>query len=293
VIDKPEGPTSHDVVARVRRALRLREVGHTGTLDPIATGVLALVLGRATRLAQFLSGARKGYQATIRLGIGTDSWDRTGQIVRRAEGEASLPGEGEVRRQLDAMVGERDQVPPPFSAKKVAGVRAYALARSGRMVAPLPARVALHDVALLAWAPPLFEVRIACSAGYYVRALANELGESLGCGACLESLRRLNSGPFTLARAMPLAAVEQDPAGTAAAILAPEELLPELPDGVLTEEGARRVSHGNDVAPEDFSRLPAVAGIGAVRLLGPDGCLLAVARPGRQPGTLHPAVVLK
>ncbi len=281
------------MVARVRRALRLREVGHTGTLDPMATGVLALVLGRATRLAQFLSGARKGYEATIRFGSATDSWDRTGQVVRRLEEEAGLPGEGEVRLQLEAMLGERDQMPPPFSAKKVAGVRAYALARSGQKVAPRPVRVALHEVELVAWTPPLLEVRIACSAGYYVRALANELGECLGCGACLERLRRVASGPFTLARALPLQAVEHDPAVAAAAILAPEELLPELPDGVLTEEGARRASHGNDVAPADFSRLPAAAGIGAVRLLGPDGCLLAVAWPGREPGTLHPAVVLK
>jgi len=277
----------------VRRALRLREVGHTGTLDPMATGVLALVLGRATRLAQFLSGARKGYEATIRFGIATDSWDRTGQVVRRLAEQASLPGELEVRRQLEAMLGERDQMPPPFSAKKVAGVRAYALARSGQKVDPRPARVALHEVELVAWAPPLLEVRIACSAGYYVRALANELGESLGCGASLERLRRMASGPFTLACALPLEAVEQDPAAAAATIFAPEALLPELPIGVLTEEGARRAAHGNDVTLADFSRPPVATGMGAVRLLGPDGCLLAVAWPGRQPGTLHPAVVLK
>jgi len=293
VIDKPAGPTSHDVVARVRCALRQREVGHTGTLDPMATGVLALVLGRATRLAQFLSGARKRYEATIRLGLATDTWDRTGGVVRRLDEGERLPGEVELRLHLEAMLGEQDQLPPPFSAKKVAGVRAYALARSGQTVDVRPARVTLDEVALLAADPPLFEVRVGCSAGYYVRALAHELGERLGCGACLERLRRVASGPFTLARALPLEVVERDPAAASAAVIALEELLPELPAGVLTEEGARRASHGNDVTPRDFNRVPVLAAERAVRLLGPDGRLLAVARPGKQPDTLHPAVVLK
>ena len=292
VIDKPEGPTSHDVVARARRALGLRAIGHTGTLDPMATGVLALVLGRATRLAQFLSGAEKRYDAAVRLGITTDSWDRTGAVLRRAAEEAGLPAEADVRRQIAAMLGEQDQMPPPFSAKKIAGVRAYDLARSGREVAVRPARVFLYRAEVVAYAPPLLQLSVACSAGYYVRGLAHALGETLGCGACLDQLRRVASGGFTLARAVTLESLERDPAEALGLVVPLKELLPELPLGVLNESGARRTFHGNDVGPSDFAGSPPQAG-SLVRLLGPDGDLLAIARPGPRPGVLHPAVVLK
>jgi tRNA pseudouridine55 synthase len=292
VVDKPEGPTSHDVVALVRRALGQREVGHTGTLDPMATGVLALVLGRATRLAQFLAGGVKRYEAAIRLGVDTDTWDRTGAVIPAPAGEANLPSGDAVRRELAAMRGEQEQRPPPFSAKRVGGTRAYDLARAGRAVVIRPARVALHEVEVVKAAPPLVEVRLSCSAGYYVRALAHDLGQRLGCGGCLERLRRLASGPFDLSRAVPLASVAADPGAASAAVVPVEELFPDLPVAVLTEEGARRASHGNDVGPAECRVFPAAAG-GTVRLLEPGGRLLALAGPGRVPGTLHPAVVLK
>jgi len=258
----------------------------------MATGVLALVLGRATRLAQFLSSAEKRYEATIRLGVSTDTWDRTGTVVLPVNHEPELPGEEEIRRHLESLLGDQDQLPPPFSAKKVAGVRAYALARRGRAVATRPARVALHEAGLASVTGPLIEVRITCSAGYYVRALAHELGRRLGCGASLEQLRRVASGSFTLARALPMAAIAENPEAAAAALVPPEELLPGLEVGILTEEGTRRAAHGNDVGPPDFTVLPGALA-GPVKLLGPDGRLLAIAWAGRQPGTLHPAVVLK
>ena len=292
-MDKPEGPTSHDVVACARRVLGQREAGHTGTLDPMATGVLPLVLGRATRLAQFLSGGTKGYEATIRLGLATDTWDRTGSVVRQQPGDVPLPGEEDIRRALAAMLGEHEQVPPPFSAKRVGGVRAYALARSGQAVAPKAARVALLEATIDAWDPPLLQMRISCSAGFYVRALARDLGERLGCGACLEHLRRFASGTFTSDRAISLESLQRDPALARASIIRLEDLLPQLPSARLTEAGARRAAHGNDVSPADFAEPPVPGAGGLVRLLAPDGQLLAVARPGNEPGTLHPAVVLK
>jgi tRNA pseudouridine55 synthase len=290
VVDKPEGPTSHDVVARARRALRLRAVGHTGTLDPMATGVLPLVLGRATRLAQFLSGGEKVYAARIRLGVATDSWDRTGTILAEAPPGAALPGLSDVESALSSFVGEHDQVPPPFSAKKIGGVRAYDLARQGRDAPVRAVRVRLREAVLERFDTPVFDVRVACSAGFYVRALADALGRRLGCGACLDALRRLSSGHFTLAEAVPLARVEEAPCSVV--IVPMERALPGLPAVALTAEGVRRALHGNDVGPDDLAAPLAMPAADAVQLCGPDGRLIAVARAGARPGVLHPSVVL-
>jgi tRNA pseudouridine55 synthase len=306
VVDKPEGPTSHDVVALARRSLGVRQVGHTGTLDPMATGVLVLVVGRATRLAQFLSGREKQYLARLRLGIATDSWDRTGSVVSRTDPGARLPGSGEIEAALREFLGEHEQVPPPFSAKKVRGVPAYSLARRGRTVEIASARVTLHAAVIEGCEGPWVDVRLTCSAGFYVRALADSLGRRLGCGACLDALRRIASGSFTLQQSVPLERLEE-PGGSAAAwLISVERALPDLPAVVLTGEGARRALHGNDVGPGDWTAAEvrpgpgaangawtrASAGFDAVQLLSPDGRLLAVARPGAAPGVLHPAVVL-
>jgi tRNA pseudouridine55 synthase len=311
VIDKPDGPTSHDVVARARRALGVRQVGHTGTLDPMATGVLALVVGRATRLAQFLAGREKRYLAEIRLGIVTDSWDRTGAVLRQADHDAPLPGRAEVEAALRAFLGPHDQVPPPYSAKKVGGVPSYELARRGRAIAIAPARVTLHAATVEAFAPPIVRVGLTCSAGFYVRALADTLGARLGCGACLETLRRTASGSFGLEDAVPLARLEDSPAAALERLIPPERTLPDFPAVTLTDEGVKRALHGNDVRRSDVldpgsgTRIEArgwrsSTGEGGgsppeaafVRLLWPDGRLLAVARPSPEAGVLHPAVVL-
>jgi tRNA pseudouridine55 synthase len=293
VVDKPEGPTSHDVVAWCRRRLGTRAVGHAGTLDPMATGVLVLVIGRATRLAQFLSGQPKAYDATIRLGVTTDTWDRTGTAVAPPHA-GPWPDAAAVSAALSGLAGTRPQIPPPFSAKKIEGERAHRLARRGQEVRVEPAVVELSACDILAVEPPLVRVRLRCSAGFYVRSLAHELGQALGCGACLENLRRTASGAFTLAEAAALTVLDADPAVAAARVVPPELLLPDFPAVRLDEAAAARAAHGNDVTiPGGAEAGRAILGARSVRLLAPDGSLLAMARPTDRPGVLHPAVVLK
>jgi tRNA pseudouridine55 synthase len=292
VIDKPEGPTSHDVVARCRRALGVRAIGHAGTLDPMATGVLVLVIGRATRLAQFLSGQPKAYDATLRLGVTTDTWDRTGTEIPAPE-HGAWPDTARVAACLSRFVGMHPQVPPPFSAKKIGGVRAHVLARRGQAVPVKPAMVELHECEIQAVDLPLVHIRLRSSAGYYVRSLVHDLGRTLGCGACLQALRRTASGTFTLEDAVGLASLEESPAGATARIVPLERLLPDLPSVCLDEEAARRAGHGNEITLSPGTVGPELTDAAAVRLLAPDGSLLAVARPTGRPGVLHPAVVLK
>ena len=258
VVDKPAGPTSHDVVAVARRALACRKVGHLGTLDPAATGVLPLVVGRATRLAPLFSGAGKQYDAVIRLGLETDTGDLGGAVVGgRDAGDPDAPGPppppAAVEEAAARFVGTHLQRPPAVSAKKIGGVRAYDLARRGRPAAPAPVRVTVDALEVLSIDGPRVRCRIACSAGFYVRALARDLGESLGCGGCLETLRRERHGRFTLADAVPLDRLVEEGAGTAARLIPIDDLLPELPGVVLTDRGARRAAHGNPIAPPDIA----------------------------------------
>ena len=292
VVDKPDGPTSHDVVARTRRALRTQAVGHLGTLDPMATGVLVLVVGRATRLAQFLAGQPKSYDATFRLGVTTETWDRTGTAATRVD-PAEWPPRAAVEAALGRFMGRQAQMPPPFSAKKIDGVRAHEIARRGGNVPVRPAMVELLDCELEAMDGPVCRLRLRSSAGYYVRSLVHDLGEALGCGACLEALRRTASGSFTLADAIPLAALESDPTAAAAQAVPMERLLPDLPAVRLDETDARRAVHGNEIRVPGGPEGSGVAGAAAVRLFAPDGSLIGIARPTGQAGILHPAVVLK
>ena len=258
VVDKPAGPTSHDVVAVARRALACRKVGHLGTLDPAATGVLPLVVGRATRLAPLFSGAGKQYEAVIRLGLETDTGDLGGAVVGgRDAADPDAPGPppppAAVAEAAARFVGSQWQRPPTVSAKKIGGVRAYDLARRGRPAAPAPVRVTVDALEVLSIDGPRVRCRIACSAGFYVRALARDLGESLGCGGCLETLRRERHGRFTLDEAVPLDRLVEGGAAVAARLIPIDDLLPELPGVVLTDRGARRAAHGNPIAPADIA----------------------------------------
>ena len=201
VVDKPAGPTSHDIVDRARRALGTRRVGHTGTLDPFATGVLPLCLGRATRLARFLTAGEKTYRATLRLGFATTTDDLTGEPLgepRRVE----LTDES-LRAALAGLVGRFDQVPPAFSARQVDGRRLYELARRGEATARAATPVEVQALDLVSRAGDTLELEVRCSAGTYVRAIARDLGEQLGCGAHLVALRRTRSGGFGLDQAVP------------------------------------------------------------------------------------------
>ena len=300
VIDKPAGPTSHDVVAVARRALGSARVGHTGTLDPLATGVLPLVIGRATRLASFMTGADKEYIAKIRFGLATETYDAEG--VSGLEPRAPLDDltESDVRQALGAFIGHYQQTPPPFSAKKIGGTPAYKLARRDVPVSLRPVDVVVTEIEVQSFADGLAQVRLVCSSGFYVRSLAHDLGMKLGCGAHLEGLRRTRSGEFTLADAVPLDVLASGGATAAALRIVPmERLLRQLPSVVLNSSGAKRVSHGADVGPADLvGSAPAMpttsdepSPLSRWRLLDAEGLLLGLAER-RAGGLLHPLVVL-
>jgi tRNA pseudouridine55 synthase len=283
VVDKPAGLTSHDVVAAARRILGERRIGHTGTLDPIATGVLPLACGRATRLARFFSAADKEYEATILFGVTTDSYDVAGRETGRS---GTVPDEAALREQLTGLVGAHLQTPPAFSAKKVAGRRAYDLARAEQAPALAPVPVRLHQVELTAFPAPRATVALTCSSGFYVRSFVHTLGERLGSGACLEALRRTRSGEFRIADAVTL---ERLAAGNAA-LVPLSALLPGLPAVTVTVEGRERVAHGRSVGPDCLSQPPGPAAEW-IRLLDERGALVGLATP--ENGTsLHPEVVL-
>ena len=320
VIDKPPGPTSHDVVSRMRRTLRERRIGHTGTLDPMATGVLPLVIGKATRLAQFLSAADKSYEAVVRLGFATNTADAEGEPIA-ARFEGAFPARDAIERALDAFRGTFLQQPPAFSAKKIGGKRSYAIARArdkknlefgirnlecvtnskfrilNSEFLPAPTRVTVSRLDIIAIDADTVTLSLDCSAGFYIRALAHDLGAALGTGAHLAALRRTRSGRFTEADAVPLAVAEQDRARTASRIVPLSRMLPELPCAVLTDEGVRRAIHGADIRPSD-REVTADAGDVSfgngvrVRLLNSSGELIGIAEPARSGRHLHASVIL-
>ena len=303
VIDKPPGPTSHDVVAVVRRAIGVKRIGHTGTLDPLATGVLALVVGKTTRLAAYLSGTEKEYVARVRFGATTATYDAEAARETAPSTGMQVPRtETEVARALPGFLGTYLQQPPPFSAKKIAGTPAYTLARQQKPVEIKPARVTVRELELRGYAGGLAELRIVCSSGFYVRSFAHDLGQRLGCGAFLEALQRTRSGDFTLEDAVPLATVIADPIAATARAVPMHRLLPELPAVVLTDEGVRRTGHGSALRDGDFTPstpafVPPLGGEPGtpppvrVRLLDGRGALLGLAE-AREPRTLHPVLVL-
>ena len=289
LIDKPSGPTSHDVVARVRRSSRERRIGHTGTLDPRATGLLPLVLGRATRLASRITGGLKSYDAVVRLGFATDTDDAAGRPLG-PDVDVS-PAESEVEAALAGFRGAFDQMPPDHSAKKVGGQKAYDLARRAEPVVLSPVTVEVRVLELTGLSGPSVSLRVTATAGFYVRSLARDLGRRLGCGAHLASLRRTRSGAFDLSAAITLEEAERAGPEISFRLIPPAAALPQLPAVTMTEAGRERAIHGNTVGPDHLAErwLPA-AGSGEVRLLGLDGCLVALAEA--RGGALHPVVVL-
>ncbi len=201
VVDKPVGMTSHDVVQVIRNGTNIRRAGHTGTLDPRASGVLVVLVGPAVRLSEYISASDKRYQAIVRLGATTDTYDEEGKVTTSSPVEIS---EEQFVESLEQFVGEIEQVPPPYSAVKVHGKKAYEMAREGKEVELAPRKINVYSLELLEWAPPEAVIDVYCSSGTYVRSLANDLGKSLGCGAYLVGLRRTKSGRFTLRDAVPL-----------------------------------------------------------------------------------------
>ena len=207
VVDKPVGMTSHDVVQAIRNGTGLRRAGHTGTLDPRASGVLVILVGPAVRLSEYVSASDKRYQAIIRLGGRTDTFDSDGKMT-----QANQPvnvTESQFEEVLKTFIGEIEQTPPPYSAVKVQGRKAYEMARQGEDVELAPRKITVHHLEVLEWAPPEVVIDVHCSSGTYVRSLANDLGEKLGCGAYLVGLRRTKSGRFSLRDAVPLRKLQE------------------------------------------------------------------------------------
>jgi tRNA pseudouridine55 synthase len=301
VIDKPAGVTSHDVVDDIRRILHVRRVGHTGTLDPFATGVLVILIGRATRLAQFLSGVEKEYEAVIRLGYATDTGDLTG---KRIEGQAGMSVQPWSREQIEAALGslrgEIDQVPPMYSAKKQGGRRLYELARRGEEVERKPLRVCIYKFEAIKPTGALlkdnldgtfdFEVRVACSSGTYVRTLAEDFGKRLQVGAHLAELRRTRVGDFEIQQAQTLEQLKLSVAEEALGrtLLPADAALGHFPVVDLDTDDLRKVQNGRPVHVSgakwnDGER---------VRMRNPQGHLIAVAEFNAAAGSLHPSVVI-
>ena len=294
VVDKPAGLTSHDVVAAARRSVGERQIGHMGTLDPLATGVLPLAVGHATRLIRFLAGAEKEYDATIRFGFATDSYDIAGAETRRTN---AVPSRQHLVAALSELTGDYLQQPPAYSAKHIRGRRAYQLARDRQVVELTPISVRVSRAELLEFTEERAQVALTCTAGFYVRSFAHSLGELVATGACLEGLRRTRSGDFGLGMAIPLDALCHR-ARWRASLVPLEALLGRLPAVTLTGQGRAHVAHGRDVDENEYRPAPQpVSGSDAsvtswVRLMDACGCLVGVATSGARPGSLHPSVVL-
>ncbi|HJR08710.1 MAG TPA: tRNA pseudouridine(55) synthase TruB [Pyrinomonadaceae bacterium] len=319
IIDKPVGWTSHDVVARVRRVLKERRVGHTGTLDPFATGVLVVLVGRATRLAQFFAGAEKEYVATVRFGYATETGDLTGarRELPQAEdvtGDAARArpcaewSRAEIESALASLRGEIEQVPPMYSAKKIQGKKLYELARRGVEVERAAVSVTISELEVLeqngAWLVENEDgtcdlvLRVVCSAGTYIRVLAEDLGARLGAGAHLSALRRTRAGAFHIAQAMTLEHLAErvdagDPDAASGLLITPDAALSEMPFVHLTGEDARRARHGAALRiARDFVAASHWREGEHVRMRDAAGNLIAVGIYDAGRGQLQPRVML-
>lgn len=271
LVDKPAGPTSHDVVAVVRRRLGLRKVGHAGTLDPPATGLVVVGVGAATRLLRFVQRAEKTYETTGVLGVTTTTLDAEGEVVSERTTEA---GRDQVEAVLEDFRGEVTQVPPAVSAIKVDGERAYRRAARGEDVVIEPRTITIHELELTDWDPPRFSLRVRCSSGTYIRTLVADVGDRLGCGAHVSALRRTGIGRLDVADAVPVDEVEPGH-------LRPVEDVVDLPRIEVSAEDARRAGHGQ--------RLSTEAGAGEVLVVGPGGVVGVFGSDGSE---LRPVTVL-
>lgn len=280
VVDKPRGPTSHDVVSAARRLYRTRDVGHAGTLDPMATGVLVLLFGEATKLSGYLTAEDKRYRAVVAFGTATDTLDADGSVTERRELPRGGIDRAELERALDEERCRTQQVPPVFSAISVGGKRAHRLGRGGQVPQLAPRAVAVRELALAAREPGSATLELVVSKGYYVRALARDLGERLGVPAHLAELRRLASGSFTLDEAVrwPL----EQPAALLDIASAARRA---LPHAVLSAIGERRARQGRALGPDDFEALPSAPGA-PVAWLAPGGELVALGEE-REPGVFR------
>lgn len=301
IVDKPEGLTSHDVVSRIRRAARTRRVGHAGTLDPFATGVLVCCIGRATRLVQFLVGLGKEYLATVRLGYATDTQDGTGKQITPLHSSKELSLE-ELQRVLNQFTGPQLQTPPMFSAKKVGGERLYRAARAGREVEREPVSIIVHSLRLIGDdAMPVvnedgtseFSMQVRCSSGTYIRTLAHDIGEKLGIGAHLLKLRRTEVGHFHIADAFTLDEIERmTPDGLRDSLIGTSQMLSHLAVVWLDQERSKLVRNGRSFSPAGDESAIAVRSDNLLRLCDRTGDLVAVGEYDPVANRVSPRVVM-
>ena len=286
IIHKQSGMTSHDVVQVVRRILKEKRIGHTGTLDPMATGVLVLCLGKATRIAQYLEAGEKEYQAVMRLGQTTDTLDAEGRVLETRT--YAPPDRAQVLKALEGFIGAIMQQPPAYSALKVAGVPSYKLARQGKAEPLKPRAVTISSIELQAYEDPLLSLAVRCSKGVYIRTLCADLGEVLQAGAHLTKLVRTRSGRFTLSHAVTLDRLaELAAAGTLDQVLVSmDDALADFPSMTVNELEAGRIQHGNSVP---WQGDPSTSGSLMHRIHDPSGRLLALGRPVR--GDMRPELV--
>ncbi len=299
LVNKPAGLTSHDVVKRLRQASGWKKIGHFGTLDPLATGLLLLGIGRATRLFPVLSRLPKVYRATIRLGMATDTYDAEGNALSPPSSE--FPSKEELLRLVEEFEGEKEQLPPPYSAKKYRGRPLYRLARRGQPVPLKPIKVIIYRLDLLDYTPPDLIIELVCSSGTYVRSLAHELGQKAGCGAHLFRLTRLSIGPFSLNNAFSLEEVEvylkeKQPEKV---VFPLEKVLEDTPKAVLKARVSWPLRKGRPLPAAAIQAVifsetapPSPGEEKIIRLFSQEGNFVGLARPGEEPGTVVPFLLL-
>ncbi len=287
ILDKPAGISSHDAVQKLRKITGVKRIGHLGTLDPLGAGVLPMVLGRATRLARFFLNHDRVYEATLRFGFATDTYDREGKAITEPI-EVNLEPDV-LEPLLNEFRGKFEQAPPPVSAKKVDGVPAYKLARRNKPVELDPVEVEVYDLALLSLDGPRAHIRVCCSAGTYMRSLAHDLGIRLGHGAHVESLRRTAMGEFTIdqARTLDDLAVLRSEDRLEEALTTPDQLLPEMPIERVDDVTAAHIAHGRDFNVSAFGN---GKGSKRIKAVNRDGKLVAIAE-AKMPLLYHPIIV--
>jgi tRNA pseudouridine55 synthase len=297
IVDKPVGLTSHDVVARLRRILKTKKIGHTGTLDPFATGVLVMLVGKATRLAQFLDKDKMEYEATIRFGFETDTGDGTGSPKQIQNSEFRIQN-SEIEEALKDFRGEIEQTPPMYSAKKVAGKKLYELARKGIEIERKPVKITIYEIDQTEngkWKTEnedVFDVkiRVVCSAGTYIRTLAEDIGKKLQIGAHLAALRRTGAGQFDLSQAVTLEQLEEIVSGnkTDKFVISMSEALAHLPKVILNDEEIRNTQNGKKLKFENAE----IANDQAIRMIDEAENLLAVGFYDEEQKSIQPRIVL-
>ncbi|NOR15621.1 MAG: tRNA pseudouridine(55) synthase TruB [Candidatus Aminicenantes bacterium] len=301
LVHKPDGCTSHDIVKNIRKILKQKKVGHYGTLDPMATGLMLIALGKATRLFPFFSKLDKEYTGEITLGFATDSYDATGAPATPIS--HIFPKEDELVHNINAFQGKLNQIPPAFSAKKYKGQPLYKLARAQKEVSPTPSQVIVYSFKLESYSPPHIEFMVRCSTGTYIRSLAHDLGKKLGCGAHLSRLERTRVGDYSLQDAHTLDSIEaQEKQDSDSDFILPiEDLLPQFPKLILKDSAVQIAQNGNTLLPEHALKLiPPVENATAsqaqeseiFRVFSPEGKLVAFARKESNSMGLHPFLVI-